>query len=91
MTDETLFHEALAQPPAERPAFLDAACAGQPQLRAAVEALLAAHETSGSLPDRPPAQLPQTVGPDPVEACGAATGEYATKLGDSALRATEPQ
>ena len=39
MSEETLFHEALAKSPAERAAFLDAACAGQPGLRAAVEAL----------------------------------------------------
>jgi hypothetical protein len=49
MTEETLFHEALAKPPAERAAFLDTACAGQPELRAAVEALLAAHEDSRRL------------------------------------------
>jgi eukaryotic-like serine/threonine-protein kinase len=54
MTEETLFHEALAKTdPQEQAAFLDAACAGQPELRAAVEALLAAHEDSGSLLDRP--------------------------------------
>lgn len=40
MTQESLFHEALAKASLqERAAFLDAACAGQPQLRAAVEAL----------------------------------------------------
>jgi eukaryotic-like serine/threonine-protein kinase len=44
MSEETLFHAALAQASAERAAFLDTACAGQPQFRAAVEALLAAHE-----------------------------------------------
>jgi hypothetical protein len=53
MTEETLFHEDLAKPPADRAVFLDAACAGQPELRAAVEALLAAHEASGDLLDRP--------------------------------------
>ena len=47
MSEETLFHEALAKPPAERAAFLDAACAGQPELRDAVAALLAEHEASG--------------------------------------------
>jgi eukaryotic-like serine/threonine-protein kinase len=60
VTEETLFHEALAQPPAERAAFLDKACAGQPHLRAGVEALLAAHEASGSLLDKPPRELGQT-------------------------------
>src|ERR1700674_3495033 len=55
MSEETLFHEALAKPPAERAVFLDQACAGQPELRAAVEALLAAHEASGGLLDQPAA------------------------------------
>ena len=68
MTEETLFHEALAKAPAERAAFLDAACAGQPELRAAVEALLAAHEASGDLLDRPPGQLGQTVDSEPEPA-----------------------
>jgi tetratricopeptide (TPR) repeat protein len=44
MTEESLFHEALGKPAAERAAFLGAACAGRPELRAAVEALLVAHE-----------------------------------------------
>ncbi len=62
MSEETLFHDALARPAAERAAFLDAACAGQPQLRAAVEALLAAHEASASLLDQPPGKY--TLEPD---------------------------
>jgi eukaryotic-like serine/threonine-protein kinase len=61
MTEETLFHDALAKPPDERAAFLAAACAGQPALRAAVEALLAAHEASGNPLDRPPADVAQTI------------------------------
>jgi hypothetical protein len=56
MGEETLFHEALARPPAERAAFLEAACAGQPELRAAVDALLVAHAAPGSFLDRPPAE-----------------------------------
>ncbi len=48
MTEETLFHEALSRPAGERAAYLDAACAGRPRLREAVEALLAAHEASGA-------------------------------------------
>jgi eukaryotic-like serine/threonine-protein kinase len=68
MTEETLFHEALAKPAAERTAFLDAACAGQPELRAAVEALLAAHEASGALLHRPPRDLDPTIDSDPGEA-----------------------
>jgi eukaryotic-like serine/threonine-protein kinase len=61
MTEESLFHEALAKPLGERADFLAAACAGQPELRAAVEALLAAHEASGNPLDRPPAELDQTI------------------------------
>src|SRR5271157_2431083 len=68
MNEESLFHEALARSlPGERSAFLDAACAGQPELRAAVEALLAAHEASGSLLDRPPVGPPQTVDSEPAQ------------------------
>jgi serine/threonine protein kinase/Flp pilus assembly protein TadD len=67
MSEEMLFHEALAQPVAERAAFLDEACAGHPELRAGVEALLAAHEAPGSLLDRPAAALPPTVDSDPAQ------------------------
>jgi hypothetical protein len=56
MNDETLFQEALARSPAERAAFLDEACARQPELRAAVEALLAAHAKPGNVLDQPPAE-----------------------------------
>jgi eukaryotic-like serine/threonine-protein kinase len=73
MTEETLFHEALARPLAERAAFLDIACAGQPELRAAVEALLAAHEASGSLLDRP---VGHTVDSGAAGARQGATGEH---------------
>jgi serine/threonine protein kinase len=75
MTEESLFHEALAKPAGERAAFLDAACAGQPQLRAAVEALLAAHSASAGLLDRPPGELTQ--------APPAATGEYTPQPADT--------
>ena len=49
MSEETLFHEALAKPPGERAAFLDAAGAGQLQLHAAVEARQAALERTHRL------------------------------------------
>src|SRR5438309_1977636 len=39
--------EALERAPEERAAFLEEACAGQPGLRAEVEALLAAHSRAG--------------------------------------------
>ncbi|HKI00708.1 MAG TPA: protein kinase [Thermoanaerobaculia bacterium] len=44
---EALFDEALELPAGERRAFLDQACAGNPELRARVEALLAADEEAG--------------------------------------------
>jgi serine/threonine protein kinase/tetratricopeptide (TPR) repeat protein len=60
MSEETLLHQALALPPAQRAAFLDQVCAGQPALRAAVAALLQAHEAPANVLDEPPAGLPQT-------------------------------
>jgi serine/threonine protein kinase len=62
MNEESLFQEALSRSPAERAAFLDQECVGQPELRAAVEALLAAHERSGNVLDQPPIALGETVG-----------------------------
>lgn len=75
MTEETLFHEALAKPLPERAAFLEQACIGQPQLRAAVEELLAAHEASGNLLDKPPRQA-QTVDAGPGQQGHEATGDF---------------
>ncbi len=43
---ELVFHEAVALPAAERPAFLDRACAGDPLIRKEVEALLASDENA---------------------------------------------
>ena len=60
MTEETLFQTALAKSPEERAVFLDAACAGQPQLRAAVESLLAAHEKTVNDLDNLPANVCRT-------------------------------
>ena len=58
MSEETIFVAALEKAtPAERAAYLDAACAGDPELRRRVEALLRAHEQSGDLLD-PPLQDP---------------------------------
>ena len=68
MNEETLFQEALSRSPEERAAFLEQACAGRPELRAAVEALLAAHEKSGNILDRPPIDPAQTVDSGPGQA-----------------------
>jgi eukaryotic-like serine/threonine-protein kinase len=76
MTEETLFHEALAKAdPQERAAFLDQACAGQPELRAAVEGLLAAHAASGHPLDQPVA----------AQAAPSAEHSGATQQGQTAL------
>ncbi|MCA1626390.1 MAG: protein kinase [Acidobacteria bacterium] len=48
-----LFHSALEQQPRERAAFLNQACAGDAQLRAELESLIAAHEQSGEFLDAP--------------------------------------
>ncbi len=50
MTEEALFERALSVPPEERAAFLDRACADNPELRARVEALLAADAGLGATP-----------------------------------------
>jgi WD40 repeat protein/serine/threonine protein kinase len=72
MNEETLFHLARERPPAERPAFLDEACAGDAALRRRVEVLLRAHDDSGSLldhtaleqaDDAPPAAEAETLPP----------------------------
>ncbi len=75
MTEEALFHEALTQSLPERAAFLDKACAGQPQLRAAVEARLAAHEASGGFRDKPPVDPGHTVDSGPGAPKHGATEE----------------
>ncbi len=42
-----IFQSAIERPPAERAAFLDQACVGDPGLRSEIEALISAHERSG--------------------------------------------
>ncbi len=60
MSEETIFVTALEKAvPAERDAYLDAACAGDPELRRRVESLLRAHQQSGDLLD-PPVHDPGT-------------------------------
>lgn len=64
MSEESLFYEALEKAASERAAFLAAATAGQPRLRAAVEALLHANDAEDNLLDQPP--VPSAlVDPDP--------------------------
>jgi serine/threonine protein kinase/tetratricopeptide (TPR) repeat protein len=63
MTEETLFHRALALPAGERAAFLAAACAGDAALRRRLEVLLQAHADPGSFMAAPPVDAGRTLAP----------------------------
>ena len=76
MTEETIFQEALARSPQNRARFLDQACSGQPQLRAAVEALLAAHREARQLTGQAAGNLAATMDSQPARGGLAATGEH---------------
>ena len=67
MTEEALFKLALNTPEAERPALLDRECAGNPALRARIEARLAADATGSfgdpdSTASHHPASVPDETG-----------------------------
>jgi WD40 repeat protein/serine/threonine protein kinase len=79
VTEEALFHEALSKPPADRSAFLAEKCVGNQVLRAAVEALLDAHEASGSFLNKPANLLDQTVDSEPGPIDHRATGAFTPK------------
>ncbi len=77
MTDESVFAAALAiTGPAERAAYLDQACSGNPSLRREIDALLAAHAADNPL-DRPLANLDRTGAyhPTPDEPPAASVGD----------------
>src|SRR3984957_18828998 len=86
MNEETLFQDALSRSPEARTAFLERACAGRPELRAAVEALLAAHEKSGNVLDRPSAQ---TVDSGPGRAPPDATVDHTPEPDDASPAVTK--
>jgi eukaryotic-like serine/threonine-protein kinase len=50
---ESLFAAAVALPPAERDAYLDRECSGDPAVRERLAALLRAHDRAGHVIDRP--------------------------------------
>src|SRR5215213_7645915 len=54
---DRLFEEALDRPPAQRPAFLDVACAGDTALRREVERLLAVDEQGAGFLESTPSEL----------------------------------
>ncbi|HKA07386.1 MAG TPA: serine/threonine-protein kinase, partial [Gemmataceae bacterium] len=77
MTDESIFSAALAiGSPSERARYLDLACAGNPELRKDVDALLAAHVGDNPL-DRHPADLARTGDYEPAD-----DGPPAASVGD---------
>jgi formylglycine-generating enzyme required for sulfatase activity/serine/threonine protein kinase/Tol biopolymer transport system component len=74
MTDETIFAAALEQPsPADRSAYLDSACAGDPERRKRIEGLLAAHDRATSFLERP-AVAAADPGSGPTRAYDTPTG-----------------
>jgi tetratricopeptide (TPR) repeat protein len=75
---EAVFFAALAEgSPQGRAAYLDAACAGDPDLRRRVEKMLAAQERAGSFMDRPAGRPVVTVDEPPVlEQPGTVIGPY---------------
>ncbi len=77
MTVEEIFLVAVGKPPGERAAYLDAACAGGPELRAQVEGLIRSHEAAGSLLEKPLFQTAPTADhAPPAEGPGAVVGPY---------------
>jgi eukaryotic-like serine/threonine-protein kinase len=75
LREEEIFAVAVEKPPAERTSFLDRACAGDPALRADLEALLQAHDHPDSLLEEGPcaAMVPA---PRPMEGPGTRVGPY---------------
>src|SRR5262245_3074670 len=77
MTEESLFAAALERSdPAERRAFLDGACAGDPGLRRRVERLLAADEHLVGILSRGPAAAPASAPPPPLAAGAVLAGRF---------------
>jgi non-specific serine/threonine protein kinase/serine/threonine-protein kinase len=73
-----LFAAALEKDAAERNAFLDAACAAEPELRAEVDSLLAAHDDTDDFIERPAAHRALDLEPEtpPPAWIGRRVGDY---------------
>jgi serine/threonine protein kinase/tetratricopeptide (TPR) repeat protein len=74
LTEEEIFAAALQKAPAERAAFLDRACQEDLQLRAAVEALLKAHDHPDSFLEHPLGEV--TIDQPLTEKPGSVIGPY---------------
>lgn len=87
MNELDLFTEALNRTdPAERAAFLDQACAGNPDLRRRLEELLAGHARSRSPLDRPPVAPGES-----SETVNLATGQHRPDEGTETLAHVDPK
>src|SRR5262245_55869658 len=73
LTEEEIFSAALHKHAAERGSFLDRVCQGDTLLRAAVEALLAAHDVPDSFLEGP---LGEATIEQPTERIGTQIGPY---------------
>ena len=73
-----LFHSALGREPAQRAAFLDQACDGDPELRKEVESLIGSHEDPDSFIDVPALEAAaQSIAEDPTGfTAGQRIGHY---------------
>jgi serine/threonine protein kinase/tetratricopeptide (TPR) repeat protein len=77
MIEEEIFHQALAlSRTEERTAYLEQACAGNPALRASVEALLRANAGAGGFMDQPAPALVATLAESVREGPGTVIGPY---------------
>ncbi len=77
MTERSIFLAMLdIEDPAERSAYLDRACAGDPALRTGVEQLLQAHQAPGEFMERPAPALVVTVDAAVPEGPGTVIGPY---------------
>jgi tetratricopeptide (TPR) repeat protein/serine/threonine protein kinase len=77
MNEEEIFHQALARSPEERAAYLEQACAGDPALRASVEALLRANVGATGFLDQAAPDPVATVDEQPTrDGPGAVIGPY---------------
>ncbi len=90
MNELDLFTEALSRTdPAERAAFLDQACAGNPELRRRLEKLLAGHAQAENPLDRPPV-APGEFGAPVEQPTPSSTRAYPPEVATEAFDHTHP-
>jgi serine/threonine protein kinase/Tol biopolymer transport system component len=76
-SEETIYHEAVSKPPEERKAYLEAACGGDAELLARIEALLKARQVKDSFLEVPALDPDITLNESPIsEGPGTVIGRY---------------